>query len=96
MSRAGQHHDAELARRGGVPADVEPTDNALMLEGTVTAVARGDLYTVECVAGALRRTVLAKRSGRLNTRHISIVLGDRVQVAVSPYDLNCGRITRRL
>ncbi len=66
------------------------------MEGVVEHVGRGDLYTVACTLGALRRTVLARRSGRLNIHRIKIVEGDRVRVEVSPYDTTRGRITRRL
>jgi translation initiation factor IF-1 len=68
----------------------------LELEGTVVHVGRGDVHTVECTAGTLRRTVLARRSGKLNQHHIKIVAGDRVRLEVSPYDMSRGRITFRL
>lgn len=70
--------------------------DVIELEGSVTEAMRGDLYRVECVAGALRRTVLAKRSGHLNKHNIRTVVGDSVRVEVSPYDLSKGRITFRL
>ena len=34
-------------------------------------------------------------AGKLRRYRIRVVLGDRVTVAVSPYDLTKGRITRR-
>ncbi len=67
----------------------------IALEGTVVELARGDLYTVEVELGGVRRRVLAKRSGRLNTHHIKIVCGDVVTVEVSPFDVSRGRITFR-
>jgi translation initiation factor IF-1 len=68
---------------------------AITLVGTVVAESRGDLYEVEVQAGAARRRVLAKRSGRLVVHRIKIVAGDTVTVEVSPYDLTRGRITYR-
>ena len=39
---------------------------------------------------------LCRASGRLITRKIQILEGDRVTVELSPYDLSRGRITLRL
>lgn len=69
--------------------------DAIAMAGVVVACSRGDLCEVECQLGALRRTVLARRSGRLVSRHLSVQPGDRVVVEVSPYDLSRGRITHR-
>lgn len=43
-----------------------------------------------------KQTVIAKLSGRMRKNKIRIVIGDRVLLEVSPYDLSRGRITRRL
>jgi translation initiation factor IF-1 len=40
--------------------------------------------------------ILAHIGGRLRQAKIRIILGDRVRVGVSPYDLTRGRITSRL
>lgn len=69
--------------------------DVIELEGIVIAEARGDLFTVECQLGALRRTVLARRAGRLVQHRIRVLVGDQVTVAVSPYDPTRGRITYR-
>ncbi len=75
---------------------VDSGRDVLELEGTIVRVGRGDMYEIDVVAGALRRTVLAKRSGRLNMHHIKLVAGDRVRVEVGCYDLSRGRIVYRL
>ena len=41
-------------------------------------------------------TVNAVISGRLRKNRIRILTGDRVKVAISPYDLSRGRVTFRL
>jgi hypothetical protein len=46
--------------------------DAIECEGTVEHIARGDLHRVAIVAGAFGRTVLARRSGRLNQHRIKI------------------------
>jgi translation initiation factor IF-1 len=66
----------------------------LRFERVVESVGRG-FFHVDVVAGALRRHVIAKLSGKMATKRIRIVAGDRVEVEVSPYDLNRGRITYR-
>ncbi|MCX7840562.1 MAG: translation initiation factor IF-1 [Anaerolineae bacterium] len=40
-------------------------------------------------------TVLAHISGKMRMHYIRILLGDRVTVELSPYDLTRGRITYR-
>ncbi|MDT4953662.1 MAG: translation initiation factor [Acidobacteriota bacterium] len=39
--------------------------------------------------------VLAQISGKMRKNHIRILMGDRVSVEMSPYDLSRGRITYR-
>jgi translation initiation factor IF-1 len=40
-------------------------------------------------------TVLAYLSGKMRKHYIRVLLGDRVRVELSPYDLSRGRITYR-
>ena len=40
-------------------------------------------------------TIIATLAGRLRKNNIRILLGDQVEVEMSPYDLNRGRITYR-
>jgi translation initiation factor IF-1 len=56
----------------------------------------------ECLPGAMFRVkltenhiILATISGRLRQNNIRILLGDSVDIEMSPYDLNRGRITYR-
>ena len=69
--------------------------DVIEMEGTVVREARGDLFEVDCRIGAMRRTVLARRCGRMNQRNIRVLVGDAVTVEVSPYDTTKGRITFR-
>jgi len=41
-------------------------------------------------------TCLCRASGKLITRKIQLLVGDRVTVELSPYDLERGRITMRM
>lgn len=72
-------------------SDEERSDH-VKLEGTVTNVFAGGQFEVETDAGP---TVRAKLCGRMRKYRIRVILGDRVTVALSPYDLNHGMIVYR-
>jgi len=64
--------------------------------GIVREAHRGDLYAIDVeLAGGTRRA-LCRRAGRLDRAHIRLVVGDRVRVELSPYDLTRGRVVYRL
>lgn len=67
---------------GGVP-----------IEGFVQQALSNGLFHVELDNGF---TVLAHISGKIRRNRIRIVVGDRVRVELSPYDLSRGRIVFRL
>ena len=50
------------------------------------------MFKVELENG---HTVLAYLSGKMRKYYIRVLLGDRVKVEMSPYDLNKGRINYR-
>ena len=62
------------------------------MEGTVVEVLAGGLFKVETDDGL---NVLAHLAGKMRRFRIRVVLGDRVTVAVSPYDPTRGRIIYR-
>lgn len=64
----------------------------LELEGTVTEALPGTMFRVTLDDGHL---ILAHLSGKMRRFYIRILLGDRVKVEVTPYDLTRGRITYR-
>ncbi|MEM9493026.1 MAG: translation initiation factor IF-1, partial [Myxococcota bacterium] len=64
----------------------------IQLKGEVTKVSKGGYFHVTCDNG---HEVLAKLSGRARRNRIRVVLGDRVTVAVSPYDADRGFIVYR-
>ncbi len=63
----------------------------LEVEGTVTKFLGFGQMEVTCD----NMVVKAKSSGKLLTRNIKILLGDRVKVGVSPYDPSHGIIIWR-
>jgi translation initiation factor IF-1 len=68
------------------------TDDLIAIDGVIDEVYPGGTFQVKTEAGM---PVHAHLSGRLRRHRIRVVLGDRVRVEVSPYDLSKGRITYR-
>ncbi|MCO6452064.1 MAG: translation initiation factor IF-1 [Caldilineales bacterium] len=62
------------------------------VDGTVVEALPNTMFRVELDNG---HTVLAHISGKMRMYYIRILLGDRVTVELSPYDLTRGRITYR-
>jgi translation initiation factor IF-1 len=62
------------------------------VEGTIVEALPSTQFRVELENG---HTVLAYLSGKMRKYYIRILLGDRVRVELSPYDLTRGRITYR-
>ena len=60
--------------------------------GTVQEALPNAMFRVKLESG---HEVLAHISGKMRMYYIRILLGDRVQVELSPYDLTRGRITYR-
>jgi translation initiation factor IF-1 len=70
----------------------KPSQEKIEIEGVVTEALPGTQFRVQLDNG---HEVLAYPSGRLRKYYIRILLGDRVRLELSPYDLTRGRITYR-
>ena len=68
------------------------TKEKIELEGTVIEALPGTMFRVKLDDG---HAVLAYLSGKMRKFYIRILLGDRVRVELTPYDLGKGRITYR-
>jgi len=68
-------------------------EEKLEMEGTVIEALPNTMFRVRFDDGD--HEVLAYLSGRMRRYYIRVLLGDRVLVEVSPYDLTRGRITFR-
>jgi len=68
------------------------TEDKIELEGTVVEALPNTQFSVELENG---HRVLAYLSGKMRKYYIRILLGDRVRVELTPYDLTRGRITYR-
>ncbi len=67
-------------------------DDAIEIEGTVIEQLPNTTFRVELPNG---HRLLAYMSGKMRKHFIRIILGDRVTVSLSPYDLDRGRIVYR-
>ena len=75
-------------RSGGTVAKEE----AIEVEGVVKEALPNTTFRIALQNGHL---ILATLSGKMRKHYIRIVPGDTVKVALSPYDLNRGRIIFR-
>ena len=67
-------------------------EDAIVMEGTVVEPLPNAMFRVELENG---HKVLAHISGKMRMHYIRILPGDKVQVVLTPYDLERGRITYR-
>ncbi|HCW01088.1 MAG: translation initiation factor IF-1 [Actinomycetota bacterium] len=70
----------------------KPKEDAIVMEGTVLEPLPNAMFRVELENG---HNVLAHISGKMRMHYIRILPGDKVQVELTPYDLQRGRITYR-
>jgi translation initiation factor IF-1 len=68
-------------------------DEKIEFEGEVTEALRGRMFRIQLDNG---HETLGYLGGRLKRYRIRIMLGDRVRIELSPYDLTRGRIVYRL
>lgn len=69
-------------------------EEKLEFEGTIKEALPNAMFRV--LIDENSHEVLAYVSGKMRTRFIRILPGDRVKLEISPYDLTKGRITYRL
>lgn len=67
-------------------------EEAIEMEGTVIENLPNTHFRVQLENG---HVVIAHISGRMRKNYIRILMGDRVTVQLTPYDLTKGRITFR-
>ncbi len=67
-------------------------EDKIEVMGTITEALKGTKFRVELDNG---HEVTAYLSGKMRRYYIRVLLGDRVKIELSPYDLERGRITYR-
>ncbi len=81
-----------MPRPRPVQEDEGKKKDVIEAEGIVTEALPNAMFRVQLDSG---HSVLAHISGKMRMYYIRILLGDRVTVELSPYDLTRGRITYR-
>ena len=69
-------------------------DDLIELTGSIEEVLPGSMYRVKI--DDVNSIITCYTGGKLKQHKIKIILGDRVKVEVSAYDLTKGRVTYRL
>jgi translation initiation factor IF-1 len=67
-------------------------EDMISLDGRVEEVLPNAMFRVRLEQGS---TILGHISGKMRQNKIQILLGDKVRVEMSPYDLSKGRIVYR-
>jgi translation initiation factor IF-1 len=68
-------------------------EDLIEFDGKVTEVLPNSMFRVELENG---HVILAHISGKMRKNHIKVLLGDKVKVEMTPYDLTKGRISSRM
>jgi translation initiation factor IF-1 len=68
-------------------------EETIGMEGKVEEILPGAMFRIKL--DNVDTVVLGHLSGRMRTNNIKVLLGDRVEIEFTPYDLTRGRITRR-
>ena len=68
-------------------------EDTINMEGYVEEVLPSAMFRIKI--DNLNTVVLAHLSGRMRKNNIKVLLGDRVEMEFTPYDLTRGRIVRR-
>jgi len=68
-------------------------EDIINMEGKITEVLPATMFRVKL--DNIDTLVLAHLSGRMRKNNIKVLLGDRVEMEISPYDLSKGRVVRR-
>jgi translation initiation factor IF-1 len=68
-------------------------EDVIKLDGEVVDVLPNTMFRVKLPN--FEKPILATISGRMRKNNIKILLGDTVEIEMSPYDMGRGRISRR-
>ena len=72
--------------------EVPESKQKIEAEGTIVEALPSTMFRVELDNG---HKILAYLGGKMRKNYIRVLLGDRVRIELSPYDLTRGRITYR-
>jgi len=81
-----------MAKKRNVGEETQSKEEKIEVEGTIVEALPNTMFRVQLDSG---HEVLAYLCGKMRKYYIRVLLGDRVVVELSPYDLTRGRITYR-
>jgi len=90
VSTVTGHPSPRRARKGDTIADKE---EKIEMEGEIIESLRNRMFRIRLENG---HEMIGYTAGRMKRYRIRMMLGDRVRIEVSPYDLDRGRIVYRL
>lgn len=68
-------------------------EEAIKMDGTVVEILPNAMFRIKL--NDIEKLVLGTISGKMRQYNINVLLGDRVEIEFSVYDLTRGRIVRR-
>ena len=66
------------------------------IEGEIVDKFPAGKFKVKIMQGTKEHFINASLSGKIRMNYIKLVIGDKVKISISPYDMDNGYITRRL
>lgn len=76
---------------GGKPADTDK----FMMDGVVSEVLPEGKFRVKVIVEGNEHVLLSYESGKMRLNYIKLIVGDRVKLEISKYDVTKGRIIYR-
>ena len=70
-------------------------NDKVVISGKVLSINKGGIVEVAIVVGDKEKTVIAYPSGKMRKNGINMLVGDIVDLEMSPYDWNKGRVIFR-
>jgi translation initiation factor IF-1 len=93
--RSSSSNNRGRGGRGAPPKrqNRDEEEKAVEVDGEISSVLAGTMFRVRLESG---HEVLAHISGKMRKRFIRLVVGDKVKMEMSPYDLTKARIVFRV
>lgn len=71
-------------------------EDKVTLEGFVKECLRGTEFLIELNIDGMKKDIIGYISGKMRKHYIKVGPGDKVLIEISRYDLNRGRIIKRI
>ncbi len=72
------------------------TTDKVILDGIIKECLRGTEFLVEIDINGTKKNIVGYISGKMRKHYIKVGFGDKVKIELSKYDLNRGRIIKRV